>query len=270
MRAYEQERGRDQGAGEAQDTMTRGRGDTGSVRQGDTGTRGQGDTKSNVKGGSSLVSRLSSLASPGFTLLEVLLAMAILAFIAAVIYGSFATASRSVEQAEAARDSTDLARTLLSRLTADITNAWCKAGVTGAHFYGKKEEPEVNGNKVRRDSLSLTTLTNWRRPGTKETDLWAVGYFFRERPDGSGRILMRKERRVLEVPAGQQPDDAEYELTDQVESLRLRYTSDGKTWLDDAGGATGCFRPRAAEITLMLAGGTVYQTLTDVKDVQIP
>jgi general secretion pathway protein J len=208
--------------------------------------------------------------SKGFTLLEVLLAMAILAFIAAVIYGSFATAIRSVEQAEAARDSTDLARTLFGRLTNDIANAWCKAGVTGAHFHGKKEEPEVNGTKVRMDSLSLTTLTNWRRPGTTETDLWAVGYFFRERPDGSGRVLMRKERRVLDVPSGQQAEEAEYEITDQVESLKIRYTSDGKTWLDDAGGATACFRPRAAELSLMLADGKAYQTLVDVKDVQIP
>jgi len=202
--------------------------------------------------------------SGGFTLLEVLLAMAILAIIVTAIYGSFATAGRSVEQAEAVRDSADLARTLLARMTGDITNAWCRAGTTGTLFYGKKEEPEVEGNKVRKDSLALSTRTNWRRPGTKEMDLWTVGYFFRERPDGSGYVLMRRERRTLEPGEGIPIEETEYEITDQVESLRIRYTREGRTWVDDFGGAASCDRPAAAEITLVMADGSVYLTQVDV------
>jgi hypothetical protein len=133
--------------------------------------------------------------------------------------------------------------------------------MTGTHFLGKKEEAEVEGKKVRRDGLSLSTRTNWRRPGTKEMDLWTVGYFFRERPDGSGYVLMRKERRSLEVVNGALAGETEYEVTDQVESLRLRYTSDGRSWQDDLGGAETCMRPAAAEITLVMADGTAYRTL---------
>jgi len=50
-----------------------------------------------------------------FTLIEVLLAMSILALIMTGIYTSFSTAGQSVQHAEAARDETDLARTLISR-----------------------------------------------------------------------------------------------------------------------------------------------------------
>jgi hypothetical protein len=155
----------------------------------------------------------------------------------------------------------DLARTLLGRLTLDLANAWCAAGMTGTLFYGKKEEPEVEGKKVRKDSLSLTTRTNWRRPGTKEMDLWGVGYFFRERSDGSGYVLMRKERRSLEVVNGVLAEETEYEVTDQVESLRLRYSRDGKAWLDELGGTASCDRPAAAEITLVMADGATYMTV---------
>ena len=62
--------------------------------------------------------------SKGFTLLEVLLAMAILAVIMTVIYASFSTAGNNVEQAERLRDETDIARTLIARLSADIANAY--------------------------------------------------------------------------------------------------------------------------------------------------
>src|SRR5512139_1176448 len=178
--------------------------------------RGQGSGERRSR--SAFAYRLTPDASRGFTLLEVLLAMAILAIIVTAIYGSFATAGRSVEQAEAVRDSVDLARTLLSRLTLDLTNGWCTTDIKmkGTYFFGKKEEPEVEGKKVRKDSLSLTTRTNWRRPGTKEMDLWGVGYFFRERSDGSAYVLMRKERRSLEVVNGVLAEETEYEVTDQV------------------------------------------------------
>ncbi|HET7317853.1 MAG TPA: prepilin-type N-terminal cleavage/methylation domain-containing protein, partial [Nitrospirota bacterium] len=48
--------------------------------------------------------------SQGFTLLEVLIAVAIMSAIVTVIYASFSTASRNVQQAEEIRDSADLAR----------------------------------------------------------------------------------------------------------------------------------------------------------------
>ena len=66
--------------------------------------------------------------SKGFTLLEVLIATAIMAGIVTVIYGSFFTASRNVDQAEEIRDTTDLARTLVAKLSNDIANAYVNQG----------------------------------------------------------------------------------------------------------------------------------------------
>ena len=65
--------------------------------------------------------------SRGFTLLEVLLSMAILVVIMTVIYASFSTAGNNVEQAERVRDDTDIARTLIARLSTDIQNAYFEA-----------------------------------------------------------------------------------------------------------------------------------------------
>ena len=135
--------------------------------------------------------------SKGFTLIEVLLSLAILALISTVTYMSFSSSGEHVEQAEAARDDVDLARTLIARMSDDIANAFCKPGMKSGVFFGLKEEVETSEGQRRIDSIFVSTLTNSRRPGSKESDLWVVGYRFKEKPDGGGYRLMRYERRDL-------------------------------------------------------------------------
>jgi len=231
--------------------------------------------------GTDHVSRFTSHPSRGFTLLEVLLAMAILTVIMTVIYASFSTAGKNVEQAEAIRDETDLARTLIVRLSDDIANAYINSSMNSQAiltiFYGKKEEAEggAGNEKIRRDSISLTTLTNWRKPESKQTELWEVGYFFREKPDGKGYALFRREKRELskDIPALEGGD--EYEITDRVESLQFRYKAGNQTgsqWVDawDTKSTNSPNRgilPALAEIALTLDTGKVYITQVVVENI---
>ena len=239
-----------------------------------SGVRGQGS------GVSTSHSALRAPHSMGFTLLEVLLAMAILSVIMTVIYASFSTAGRNIEQAETIRDESDLARTLIARLSDDIANAYVNpfmnTPTTVTIFYGKKEEAEFGtgpGNeKVRHDSISLTTLTNWRKPDSKEMELWEVGYFFKEQPDGKGYTLFRREKRELskDTPALEGGD--EYEITDRVESIKFTYLNNGLTWTDngwDSRSSTfGQKMPKAVEIAIALDTGNVYTTRVDVANSQ--
>ena len=210
--------------------------------------------------------------SRGFTLLEVLLAMAILAVIMTVIYASFSTAGRNVEQAEAIRDETDLARTLLARLSDDIANAYMNSAMNSPAiltiFYGKKEEVEggagAGDEKIRHDSISLTTLTNWRKPDSKEMDLWEVGYFFREKPDGKGYTLFRREKRELSKDLPALEGGVEYDITDRVGSLKITYSGNGSSWTDDGWDGKTKGLPKAVEIALALDTGKVYATRVDV------
>lgn len=204
--------------------------------------------------------------SPGFTLLEVLIAVAIMSMIVTVIYTSFFTAGRNVEQAEAIRDATDLARTLVAKLSSDVTDAYLNqnmnAPVVTTIFYGKKVESDT-GDKSRHDSLSLTTLTNWRRPSSKETDLWEVGYYFKQKPDGSGWDLMRREKRELSKDTPALEGGVEYGMTDRVVSLQLRYY-DGSSWVDEWDSRSRQRLPNVIEINLLLDDGSDYITQVDV------
>jgi general secretion pathway protein J len=212
--------------------------------------------------------------SNGFTLIEVLLSMAILVVLMSVVYGSFSTAGRNVEQAEAARDETDLARTLLAKLSDDLTNAYFNTKMNAVNpntnlninltiLYGKKEESGQGEEKVRRDSLSLTTLTNWRKPDSKETELLEVGYFFKEKPDGSGYSLYRREKRELSADVPPLEGGVEYEITDRIEGLQLRYYN-GTTWVDEWDTRTLGFLPKTVELALTFDTGKVYITQADV------
>ncbi len=195
----------------------------------------------------------------GFTLIEVLLALSILAMVVTGIYAAFSTSSSNIEGAERARDEGDMARSLIARLSDDISNAFYKDGLAGAVFYGRSHEVETGGQALRKDSVFMTTLTNWRRPDTKETDLWEVGYLFQEKPDGSGHVMMRSEKREFSKDAQPMEGGTEFEITDKVDELRLRYY-DGANWSDDWDAKSSHRLPKAVEITLVLAGGRLYGT----------
>lgn len=213
------------------------------------------------------MSRNKNPESGGFTLVEVLLAMAILAVILTVIYASFSTAGRDIEQAEALRDETDLARSLIIRLSSDIANAYIKQDAIFV-FYGKKEEMQDqtarNGDKIRHDNITMTTLTNWPKPNSKETELWEVGYFFKEKPEGRGYGLFRREKRELSKDVPPLEGGVEYEITDRVQSLRFRYSEDGAKWTDEGWDRSRNRTPRAVEIVLVLDNGKVYTTRVDI------
>lgn len=202
----------------------------------------------------------------GFTLLELIIATAIMAGIVSVIYSSFFMASRNVEQAEKIRDTSDLVRTLVSKISSDIANAYVNAGMNPLTvFYGKMVLPDIpsdsNGNTIHQDELYLTTLTNWRRPNTPETDLCEVGYYFKQKPDGSGYILMRREKRQLNVEVPALEGGVEYELTDRVKSLQFQYYN-GTIWSNDW--PSGTMLPTAVQISLLLDDGSAYITKVDV------
>ncbi len=214
-----------------------------------------------VKGQGSVGSGISH--SKGFTLLEVLIAVAIMSLIVTVIYTSFSTSSRNVEQAEKSRDTADLVRTLVAKLSNDIANAYVNPSMNvPTIFRGKKVQPETGNDKNRYDELYLTTLTNWRRPDSKETDLWEVGYYFKQKPDGTGVVMMRREKRELSKDVPALEGGIEYVMTDRIASLQYQFYN-GSTWSDEWNATT--IWPSVVEIAILLDNGSSYITRVAVR-----
>jgi len=221
------------------------------MSNGGSGVRGQGSGEN------------PCFHSKGFTLLEVIIAVTIMAGIVTVIYMSFSTTSRNVAQAEVRRDAADLARTLLTKLSNDISNAYYNQSMKETFFYGKKSSAELD--VPRFDTIALTTLTNWRKPDSKETDLWEVGYRFEDTPEKNGVVLVRKEKKEFSTDNAPREGGMDYTLTERVKSLRLRYYN-GSTWADDWDNRSQptLLLPKAVEITLVLDDGSLYSTKVEV------
>jgi len=194
-----------------------------------------------------------------------MLAMGILAVITTVIYSSFSTAGSTIEQAEAKRDQTDLARTLIAKLSDDIANAYYYPAMKESIFYGKKST--TTDDEPRFDSVALTTLVKsyWREPDSKEMDLWEVGYRFETGPEGEGRVLVRREKRDLDKERTPLEGGTDNIVTDRIGGLQLRYYDlTASTWKDEWDSRTMGRLPKAVEIRLVLKDGPVFLTTVEV------
>ena len=111
----------------------------------------------------------------GFTLVELLIAIAILSIIMAVVYKSFYASTEGIKRAEAVDDINSTARVIFLKLMDDINSAY----LTGKDviFVGDSKRDK----DLPQDSLSLTSLSNLRMVrDAKETDLYETGYYLKE------------------------------------------------------------------------------------------
>ena len=74
---------------------------------------------------------------------------------------------------------------------------------------------------------------------------------------------MRREKRELSKDVPALEGGTEYEITDKVVSLQLRYSSDGTTWYDDWDSKAKSY-PKLVEIGLRLKGDATYTMRVDV------
>ena len=142
----------------------------------------------------------------GFTLLEVLVSVAILAIIMTALYSAYTT---NVEAIQIARENGQVhqtARIALDRITRDLQSAveetWSPTGTTRLPFVGKEEYRD--GRRVDQiDFAALTYMTFSEQ--SPATDLCEIGYRVVEDPeDQETLVLMRRQKILVALPEGDQ------------------------------------------------------------------
>ncbi|MBW2059937.1 MAG: prepilin-type N-terminal cleavage/methylation domain-containing protein [Deltaproteobacteria bacterium] len=180
----------------------------------------------------------------GLTLLDLLVAMAILAVILTSIYWVFANHQRSVEAASESRDAYGQGRIILDRMVRDLAGAWLPAGnrlKTGFSYI-------FDGQKDRLNLITTARLSPDIAPGL---DLVEVGYRTVENEDGEELTLLRRQDRT---PDGEALEGGtEIFLTRSLRHFEISYINrlgeELSTWqAKDAGGL-----PRAVRINLTLS-----------------
>ena len=184
----------------------------------------------------------------GFTLLEVLVASAILSIVLAALYGVFSQTLASKRLVEERAAQVRTARIALLRIGEDLQSALPPTG-KGTRFLGEtrfaQEFPE--------DTLSFITLTRAAlTTRTPEGDLSEVAYMLEPDPtDITRKQLVRRVRFTLSPQRNAADEVAP--LLPRVHGLRFRFF-DGREWKEEWGQEqTRPELPQAVETTVYVA-----------------
>lgn len=166
--------------------------------------------------------RASSRRERGFTLMEILVSLAIVATMVTLIWGSFSMTARTKRKVEDIEDRYHQIRLAMTRMTREISMAFLsKNDVPGTQnprtmFVG------LSNSSV--DDLTFSNLAHMRlREDAKESDQSVVRYYSApDREDRRQTNLMRRESRRLgdEKPGEEGPA---YVMLEDVEELHFEY-----------------------------------------------
>lgn len=130
----------------------------------------------------------------GFTLLEVLVSMAILVIIVAALYSAYTTNVEAIQIARQNGEIHQVARIVLERMTKDLQSALLQGSVPSQNVkLGMLGESREIGGR-RADRIDFTTVTHLSRTERgPASDLCEVGYLADEDPEVQTLVLLRRD-----------------------------------------------------------------------------
>lgn len=155
--------------------------------------------------------------APGFSLVEVMIAVAITAFIGAVIAGSYQQVDRAATLVREQSARAAAVRLSLARMTRELSMAFLSEHYDRARF---RDRPTLF--KGEDDTVLFTTMAHVRRyQDTPESDQAVVEYLLDRDPATGEEALYRREKVIID----DEPDRGGRQdlVADHVTRLTLRY-----------------------------------------------
>ncbi len=209
----------------------------------------------------------------GFTLLEILIAIAILALVISSLYGAYSSTLETTEIVASVRNVDQVARLSLVQMADDFKSLYyekpqAESEDSPYHFGGGMEVEGEEGAIVEFAATSHLgfdmTFPNLR--------INRVSYILEKQPDNELYYrLVRKELAFADLPG--ERDETVVELADGIESLTLTYLNEeGQTFSqwDSKAKETEGLLPRLVQIRLQMAGdkSRVFTTSVAIREQQ--
>ncbi len=202
------------------------------------------------------MTRVRRKASRGLTLVEVLVALAVLAMIGVLLYGAFDSISHAKKAESIRGDRARQGRAAILRITREIQSAFLSMHNPANPALQTRVVAFVGQNSQPFDRLDYQAFAHRRvEANSHESDQAEVGYFVAPDPDVEGKMdLVRREQ----TPADMDPKKGGIVsvLCEDVESFDIRYLDPLTTqWLEtwDTMQALGQQSRLPLEIRLTLA-----------------
>lgn len=139
----------------------------------------------------------------GFTLLEIILAVTILALIGTMIYGGFSQTALNKARVEEDADHSRIVHMTLERMTRELTMAFVSTHVNPSLDLRVVETAFIGKDHGNEDRIDFTSFSHRRLyRNAKESDQNEISYFVTEHPDDPRvDVLARREQnRIDEDP----------------------------------------------------------------------
>jgi len=148
----------------------------------------------------------------GFTLLELLVAISILAMVSVLIYGAFSSMRRTKEGLERIQDRYREGRIAMQRVTRELSSAYLSQHVPLDQALTMAQTGFIGTRGNPADRVDFTAFANTRRDrDAHESDQAEISYYGSSNPDGSGTTDL--VRRISTRP------DLEFQRGGRVEVL---------------------------------------------------
>ncbi len=170
----------------------------------------------------------------GFTLIEVMLALAILGFVTAIMWGSFSQTATNKKAIEAAQDRTHTVRVALLRMVREIEMAYLSTSENTA--LSERRTFLVGSSRSDVDELPFSSFAHQRlRAGLAEGDTSLISYYGERDPDDRRVLnLMRRETRRLQAENPSTIAGEAYILCPDVSRLKIQYYDHKlKEWVNE-------------------------------------
>ena len=210
------------------------------------GARGAGKARSGKHGSRQWVTPEPSAKRPapgGFTLLELLVAVALLVIIAAAVYGSYFSVIRGRDSATAGMEALRETTATLTLLRKEISSALYRSDDKKLSFV--VEDRDQFGKPA--SNLAFSTLGMTRSGDTPSSDLRVVSYRTREK---EGKLLLARSEKELFFDIEPQ----QYPQMEALEGFLVECYDNGK-WVRSWDTALNGKLPEAVRITLSVKDG---------------
>ncbi len=197
-------------------------------------------------------------AISGFTLLELLVALAVFTVMSAMAYGGLSSLLNTRETVERKGEALTRLQMTFSRLAADVEQALNRGSNDGGGF----ERPPMTGGEGMSHFLAFTRGGRSNPQNRPRSALQRIAYVLED------ETIKRHAWHHVDHLVGEEPLTAT--LLDGVQGLEIRFLSSGLTWYPywppDPEKKDTSPLPRAVEITLEIQGWGNLRRLFEVID----
>jgi general secretion pathway protein J len=195
----------------------------------------------------------------GFTLIEFLIALAILSIIAAVSYTSFVSVRKTIDVGRRNNELMREMRAFLERLDVELSGALYVKGDSGTLFLSKREDL----GQQSASSLVFTTIMP-QSPFElgKRGEVVRIEYVVAQSEAAEDLIVLKKRIYLYSLPPREFDEPLEFIIGEEFTSFLLRFKSTER-WVDTWDTQTRNELPQSVELVFSLGGGK-YRELFNI------